>query len=602
MGKYNTITEQIIDSIDYIVKERIKNASFDKTRTGKIVRALSNNRYIVKIDNSEYEVASISDEIFTPNSIVKVLVPENQYNNMFILAASSNLGGEIVSVVNSVNGKIGDVIIGISDINGLSEQLSNKLTINSNLKSNVVSFTESTIRNGISSGETLSSMLGKISKWYSDLSDVAFTGSYNDLVNKPSIPSKMSDITNDSNFVSDSNYVHTDNNYTTADKNKLNSLSNYTLPLASTTTLGGIKSGGDITVDSNGVVTVNNSNYTLPVATNNSLGGIKSGTDITIDTSGNVSVNNNSHTHTVSNISDLTVTTTELNYMDGVTSNVQSQLNGKSSTSHSHTYTTIPDTRSANELPSWYITNYPKRVVTEFKYCTSIGLSGQAYCKLTTYVPWSNNSGGYPVQEAVVGNRLYIRVGISDSEWGVWGSVYSTSDKPTVSDLGITATVDELNKLDGVTATTTELNYVDGVTSNIQTQLNAKAATSAVLTKTNTTAFSPSADYHPATKKYVDDQIIAAGNVYSVDVSVPTSLWVSDTKYSGYSHKAIVNVNGVTETNDIVVGLASSSTKEQIDSCSSVSVRCIEQGSGYIVLYSTGIPTTSFSISIIICN
>lgn len=36
-----------------------------------------------------------------------------------------------------------------------------------------------------------------------------------------------------------------------------------------------------------------------------------------------------SHTHTVSDITDLTATATELNYMDGVTSNVQAQLDGK---------------------------------------------------------------------------------------------------------------------------------------------------------------------------------------------------------------------------------------------------------------------------------
>lgn len=42
----------------------------------------------------------------------------------------------------------------------------------------------------------------------------------------------------------------------------------------------------------------------------------------------------------------------------------------------------------------------------------------------------------------------------------------------TLSSFGITATADELNKLDGITASTTELNYVDGVTSSIQTQLN----------------------------------------------------------------------------------------------------------------------------------
>lgn len=41
------------------------------------------------------------------------------------------------------------------------------------------------------------------------------------------IPKKTSQLENDSNFVSDSDYVHTDNNYTNADKNKLASLSNY---------------------------------------------------------------------------------------------------------------------------------------------------------------------------------------------------------------------------------------------------------------------------------------------------------------------------------------------------------------------------------------
>ena len=35
------------------------------------------------------------------------------------------------------------------------------------------------------------------------------------------VPTKTSDLTNDSNFVSDASYVHTDNNYTTAEKNKL---------------------------------------------------------------------------------------------------------------------------------------------------------------------------------------------------------------------------------------------------------------------------------------------------------------------------------------------------------------------------------------------
>ena len=46
-------------------------------------------------------------------------------------------------------------------------------------------------------------------------------------------------------------------------------------------------------------------NYSLPIASSTSLGGIKSGTDITVDASGNVSVNEDSHTHSYNTISSV---------------------------------------------------------------------------------------------------------------------------------------------------------------------------------------------------------------------------------------------------------------------------------------------------------
>lgn len=49
------------------------------------------------------------------------------------------------------------------------------------------------------------------------------------------IPTKTSDLTNDSDFVSDANYVHTDNNFTTAEKNKLS----------------GIEAGAEVNVQAN---------------------------------------------------------------------------------------------------------------------------------------------------------------------------------------------------------------------------------------------------------------------------------------------------------------------------------------------------------------
>lgn len=51
-----------------------------------------------------------------------------------------------------------------------------------------------------------------------DLAAVATSGSYADLIDEPT---KLSEFTNDKNFPSDANYVHTDNNYTTTEKNKL---------------------------------------------------------------------------------------------------------------------------------------------------------------------------------------------------------------------------------------------------------------------------------------------------------------------------------------------------------------------------------------------
>lgn len=46
-------------------------------------------------------------------------------------------------------------------------------------------FTEATTRANITSGETLSTLFGKIKKFFADLKTVAFTGSYTDLSNKP---------------------------------------------------------------------------------------------------------------------------------------------------------------------------------------------------------------------------------------------------------------------------------------------------------------------------------------------------------------------------------------------------------------------------------
>lgn len=59
---------------------------------------------------------------------------------------------------------------------------------------------------------------------------------------------------------------------------------------ATTTSLGTIIVGDNLTIDSTGKLSAKNA-YTLPVATSTVLGGIKQGTDVTIDTNGILSVN-----------------------------------------------------------------------------------------------------------------------------------------------------------------------------------------------------------------------------------------------------------------------------------------------------------------------
>jgi len=53
--------------------------------------------------------------------------------------------------------------------------------------SSQITFAEASTRTNIASRETVSTLFGKIKKWFTDLKTVAFTGSYNDLSNKPSL-------------------------------------------------------------------------------------------------------------------------------------------------------------------------------------------------------------------------------------------------------------------------------------------------------------------------------------------------------------------------------------------------------------------------------
>lgn len=74
--------------------------------------------------------------------------------------------------------------------------------------SNVISvdttFTEAGTRVNIASGDTFSTILGKIKKFFTDLKTVAFTGSYTDLSNQPTIPTNNNQLTNGAGYITSS--------------------------------------------------------------------------------------------------------------------------------------------------------------------------------------------------------------------------------------------------------------------------------------------------------------------------------------------------------------------------------------------------------------
>lgn len=61
-------------------------------------------------------------------------------------------------------------------------------------------FTAATVRANIKSGETLATIFGKVMKFFTDLKTVAFTGSYTDLTNQPTIPTNTNQLTNGAGY------------------------------------------------------------------------------------------------------------------------------------------------------------------------------------------------------------------------------------------------------------------------------------------------------------------------------------------------------------------------------------------------------------------
>ena len=151
----------------------------------------------------------------------------------------------------------------------------------------------------------------------------------------------------------------------------------------------------------------------------------------------------------------ITASAAEINYTKGVTSSIQTQLNNKAASSHSHP---AASTSSAGFMPklNGSTSNYLRGDGT---WATPPNTDTDTWIAFKGATTSAAGTAGYaPAPSAGAANR-YLR---SDGTWSV------PPDTNTTYSLGSF----------GITASATELNYMKGVTSSVQTQLNNKAASS----------------------------------------------------------------------------------------------------------------------------
>lgn len=194
--------QSIIDAINNLIEPKLSSLKYDKTYRARIISNEGNNTYGVQINGKFYKAVYTGEQL-SVGQMVKVKAPLNNFSDIYIETLPGSGSGEA----------------------GNYNDLLNKPILNTNNTGTQVPSATETIQGTIS--------LHKVSK----------TGNYNDLLNKPTldfIPTSekgaangvasldengkvvKSDLPTDT--VYDSNYVHTDNNFTTAMKDKLDSV------------------------------------------------------------------------------------------------------------------------------------------------------------------------------------------------------------------------------------------------------------------------------------------------------------------------------------------------------------------------------------------
>lgn len=345
-----------------------------------------------------------------------------------------------------------------------------KLDKAGNASDTTVDFSESAERESLGTGESSSTLFGKIKKWLSDLKAVAFTGSYNDLIDTPaSLPADggnadtVGGITPNEIFVKGwIGEVSNFDDHVTAgiyrvnvvsDPNKHYAMGDYGQLLVLQGTNSDTISQMYFNWDNNDIF-VRSGNSTIDwtkwgkinnIFNDGDLQTVKDANDAPIGIS-NISsgATNNPHrfhstlmtfrltdsyirqmalpwgadeyNEVKYRVKDNNVWLPWTNLNDGGIANAMSQR----------------DERMTNNTPEWYWTNHPKTIINEFKDGRVIGIPGQAYVSVETRTPWVDATGGFPIQIARVNDVELFRYGTSETSWSAWRDTVRTLSNNTL--------------------------------------------------------------------------------------------------------------------------------------------------------------------------
>ncbi len=333
-----------------------------------------------------------------------------------------------------------------------------------------------------------------------DLATVATSGSYNDLTNKPTIPSA------------------------------------YTLPTASASTLGGVKVGTGLSINTSGVLS-NSYSYTLPNATASVLGGVKVGSNITVS-SGTISLTKANVTSALGYTppaSDTTysvattsanglMSSTDKSKLDGIatgannythpTTHPASMITGLATVATSGSYNdlsdtpTIPSAVTVDTALSSTSTNpvQNKVIYAELQNKVSDGTTGFALSSMTGSIKWRQGSqyGASISGTQYTGNAATATKATQDADGNVISSTYAKSadlatiatsgsyedltNKPTIP---AAVTVDTALSSTSTNAVQNKAIYsaINSLGQDLQSLLNAKASTSVANTWTAVQTF-----------------------------------------------------------------------------------------------------------------